>query len=142
MKTILGIKKLGTSLKVIWGTREHKQYLKGTRTPPPPLLLGGPQSQPSRFATVLCLKYGKTHSKRSTTMSLITIYSIRLFIFASKIQWEITGPQQYSSVETSGEGTLIKSTKLPFEIQVRTLLLSWFMAEKLLSHLAVVTMSS
>ena len=33
--------------------------------------------------------------------------------------------------------TLNKSTKLPCEIRVCTLLLSWFMAEKLLSHLAV-----
>ena len=60
-----------------------------------------------------------------------------LFVFASKIQWEMVGPGQYSLVETSEERTLIKSTNLPCEIRVRTLLLSWFIAEKLLSHLAV-----
>ena len=57
-----------------------------------------------------------------------------LFVFASNIQWEMAGPGQYSLVETSEERTLIKSTKLPCEIRVRTLLLSWFTAEKLLSH--------
>ena len=30
-KTILEIKKLGTSLKVIWETREHKQIFKGNK---------------------------------------------------------------------------------------------------------------
>ena len=38
-RTILGIEKLGTSLKVIWGTRQHKQIFKGnkgTRSFPPP----------------------------------------------------------------------------------------------------------
>ena len=49
----------------------------------------------------------------------------------------MAGPGQYSLVETSEELTLIKSAKLPCEIRVRTLLLSWFMAEKFLSHLAV-----
>ena len=49
----------------------------------------------------------------------------------------MAGPEQYSLVEISEDGTLIKSTKIPCEIRVRTLLLSWFIAEKLLSHLAV-----
>ena len=49
----------------------------------------------------------------------------------------MAGPEQYSLVEISEEGTLIKSTKIPCEIRVRTLLSSWFIAEKLLSHLAV-----
>ena len=60
-----------------------------------------------------------------------------LFVFASNIQWEMAGPGQYPLVETSEERILNKSTKLLCEIRVRTLLLSWFMAEKLLSHLAV-----
>ena len=49
----------------------------------------------------------------------------------------MAGPEQYSLVEISEEGTLIKSTKIPCEIRVRTLLSSWFIAEKLLSYLAV-----
>lgn len=60
-----------------------------------------------------------------------------LFVFASNIQWEMAGPEEYSLVETSEERTLIKSTKLLCKIHKRTMLLSWFMAEKLLSDLAV-----
>ena len=40
---MLGIKKVGTSLKVMWGTREHKQIFqgnKGTGTPPGRVSLG------------------------------------------------------------------------------------------------------
>ena len=76
-------------------------------------------------------------SKRSTHTSLITFYSMCPFVFASKIQWEMAGPQQYFLVETSEERTLIKSAKRPCEISVPTLLLRWFIAEKLLAHLAV-----
>jgi len=41
-KTILGIKKLGTSLVVILGTREYRQLFKENKEPPPhhPFLLG------------------------------------------------------------------------------------------------------
>ena len=49
----------------------------------------------------------------------------------------MAGPQQYFLVETSEERTLIKSAKRPCEISVPTLLLSWFIAETLLAHLAV-----
>lgn len=49
----------------------------------------------------------------------------------------MAGSEQYSLVETSEERNLIKSTKLTGEIRVRTLLLGWFMAERLLSHLAM-----
>lgn len=60
-----------------------------------------------------------------------------LFVFASNIQWEMAGPEEYSLVETSEERTLIKSTKLLCKIHKHTMLLSWFMAEKFLSDLAV-----
>ena len=54
-----------------------------------------------------------------------SLFTICLFVFASKIQWEMAGPEQYSLVETSEERNLITSTNLPCEI-----LLGWFMAEK------------
>ena len=57
-----------------------------------------------------------------------SLFTICLFVFASKIQWEMAGPEQYSLVETSEERNLITSTNLPCEI-----LLGWFMAEKLQS---------
>lgn len=49
----------------------------------------------------------------------------------------MAGPEVYSLVETSEERTLIKSTKLLCKIYLQTLLLSWFMVEKLLLHMAV-----